>query len=85
VLSRLHRGSRPEAPTEASCKLLAGIGGFNFGWEAAPDQRRPFVHLVFTGASPRLAGHAGMGAADDIAIAATEAYSASSWILDMPE
>jgi hypothetical protein len=54
----------------------------HFGWEAAPDQRRPFIHLVFAGASLRLARHAGMGLVDDIAIAAAEAYSASSrvWI-----
>ncbi|MGB8888889.1 MAG: hypothetical protein WCC87_19320 [Candidatus Korobacteraceae bacterium] len=52
------------------------------GRETAADQRRQFIHLVVAGESLWPARHAGMGAVDDIAIAATEAYSASSrvWI-----
>ena len=82
VLSRVDRGTRPEAAAEASCKLLAGISGQHLGWEAAPDQRRPILHLVIIGSSLRLASYSGMGRVDDLAIAATEAYSASSriWI-----
>src|SRR5664280_3607372 len=82
MLSRLHRGSRTETAAETSCELLAGIGGHHLRWETASDQRRPFLHLVFAGASLRLARHAGMGAVDDFAIAAAKAYSATSsvWI-----
>ena len=75
-------GSRTETAAETSCELLAGIGGHHLRWETAPDQRRPFVHLVFAGASLRLARHAGMGAVDDLAIAAAEAHPAASrlWV-----
>src|SRR5271166_3615811 len=82
MLSRLHCGSRPEAAAETSCELLAGIGGHALRRETAPDQRRPFLHLVLTGAALRPAGHARMGTVDDLAIAAAEAYSATPrvWI-----
>src|SRR5271157_4474628 len=82
MLPRIHRGSRPETAAETSCELLARISGHHLQWETAPDQRRPILHLVFAGASLRLARHAGMGAVDDFAIAAAEAHSAASrvWI-----
>src|ERR1039458_10556019 len=82
MLPRLHRDSWPEAATEASCKLLAGIGGHDLRWETASDQRRPILHLVFAGAALRPARHARMGAVDDFAVGAAKAYSATSrvWI-----
>jgi len=80
VLPRLHRGSRTETAAETSCELLAGIGGHDLRWETAPDQRRPFVHLVFTGAALRPARHARMGTVADFAVANAKADSASSWI-----
>src|SRR5271166_6019608 len=82
MLPGLHFGSRTETAAETSCELLAGIGGHDLRWEAASDQRRPFLHLVFAGAALRPARHAGMGAVDDFAIAAAKAYSATSrvWI-----
>src|SRR5208337_433280 len=67
VLPRLHRGSRTETAAETSYELLAGIGGHDLRWETAPDQRRPFVHLVFTGAALRPARHARMGTVADFA------------------
>ena len=85
VFSRLDHGSRPQAATAPSGRLLAGIGGHNLGWEAAPDQRRPCVHLVFAGAPLRLARHSGMGRVDDLAIAAAKADAALCPGLDMPE
>src|SRR5271165_1786670 len=82
MLPRLHCGSRTEAAAETSCELLAGIGGHHLRWETAPDQRRPFLHLVFAGAALRPASHARMGTVDDLAIAPAEAYSATArvWI-----
>src|SRR5271157_15008 len=82
MLPRLHRGSRTETAAEASCELLAGIGGHHLRWETAPDKRRPFLHLVFAGAALRPARHARMGTVDDLAIAPAKAYSATSllWI-----
>src|SRR5664280_2082588 len=80
MLPGLHRGSRPKAAAEASCELLAGIGGHDLRWETASDQRRPILHLVFAGAALRPARHARMGTVDDLAIAIAKAYSASSWI-----
>src|SRR5271169_6977353 len=80
MLPRLHYGSRTETAAEASCELLAGISGHHLQWETAPDQRRPFVHLVFAGAALRPARHARMGTVDDLAIAPAKADSASSWI-----
>src|SRR5208283_1844999 len=82
MLPRLHRDSRPEAAAAASCELLAGIGGYHLRWKTAPDKRRPFLHLVITGSSLRLARHARMGTVDDLADAAAKAASATSrvWI-----
>src|SRR5664279_844650 len=82
MLPRLHCGSRTETAAETPCELLAGIGGHHLRWKTASDQRRPILHLVFARASLRPARHARMGTVDDLAIAATEAYSASSsvWI-----
>src|SRR5271165_4380675 len=82
MLPELHFASRPEAAAETSCELLAGIGGHDLRWETAPDQRRPFVHLVFAGAALRPARHAGMGTVADFAVAIAKADSASSrvWI-----
>ena len=37
MLPRLHRGSWTEAAAEASCELLAGVGGYHLRWETAPD------------------------------------------------
>src|ERR1035438_2324326 len=83
MLPRLHCGSRAEKAAETSCELLAGIGGHDLQWETSSDQRRAILHLVFAGASLRLARHAGMGAVDDFAVAAAEAHPADSrlWIL----
>src|SRR5271157_1661115 len=82
MLPRLHCGSRRETTAEASCELLAGSSGHHLRWEAASDQRRPFLHLVFAGAALRPARHARMGTVDDLAIAPAKAYSATSrvWI-----
>src|ERR1019366_6681684 len=82
MLPGLHRGSRSETAAETSCELLAGIGGHDLRWETAPDQRRPFIHLVFAGAALRPARHARMGTVADFTIAAAEADSASSrvWV-----
>src|SRR5664279_5697258 len=83
MLPGLHRGSRSETAAETFCELLAGISGHHLRWETASDQRRPVLHLVFAGASLRLARHAGMGTVDDYAVAAAEAHPAASrlWIL----
>ena len=83
LFSRLHRGSRAETGTQTSCKLLAGTSGHHLRWKTAPGQRRPFFHLVIAGTSIQPAGHAGMGAVDDLAITAAEAHPAASrvWIL----
>src|SRR5271165_1155327 len=83
MLPRLYRGSRTEAAAAASCELFAGISGHHLRWKPAPDKQRPFLHLVIAGSSLRLAGHARMGAVDDLAIASAEAHSAPSrvWLL----
>src|SRR5664280_739733 len=82
MLPRLHRGSRPETAAEASCELLARIGGHDLRWETASDQRRPILHLVFAGAALRPTSHTGMGTVADFAVAIAKADSASSrvWI-----
>src|SRR5664279_808486 len=80
MLPQLHCGSWPETAAETSCELLAGIGGHDLRWETAPDQRRPFVYLVFAGAALRPARHARMGTVADLAVAIAKADSASSWI-----
>ena len=63
-------------------ELLTGVGRQHVRWETAPDQRRPFLHLVFAGVSLRSAGSTRMGIVDDLAIAPAKAYSATSrvWI-----
>src|SRR5664279_2693570 len=82
MLPRIHCGSRTETAAETSCELLAGIGGHDLRWKTSSDQRRAILHLVFAGASLRLARHARMGIVDDLAIAPAKAYSATSrvWI-----
>src|SRR5271157_862602 len=82
MLPRLHRGSRTEAAAAASCELFAGISEHHLRWKTAPDQQRPFLHLVLAGASLRLARHARMGTVGNLAIAPAKAYSATSrvWI-----